>query len=664
MKRFLFLTAICLGMAAAAEIPIREIILYKSGVGYFEREGLLGPGESARLDFKASDMNDVLKSLTIEDRNGAKVTGLRYDSSEPLDQKLADFPFKIQGQATLAVFLDQMRGAKVEVKYGPETMSGAIVSGRLAGADEKHPEREQLVLLLDSGELRTFDLAAASAIRFPDPKLQSQLKDYLAVVNQSRSQDKRSIYIDSSDAKQRQIAASYMAPTPVWKSSYRLIFGDKDESTLEGWAIIDNTTGEDWTNVKLAVVSGRPVSFISNLYEPKFVPRQTVELPEDRAATPQVYSGAVAGFGGGSGGGIGPAPPPQMKGSISASLGQVQVSRAEKDFFTGSNAAINVAAADLGELFEYRFSSPVTVKKDESAMLPFLQQKIASRKLLIYSENYGEHPMNAAELTNSTGKTLDGGPITVFDASSYAGEALMTTLKMADKRLISYAVDLGTRVTTAFDSGRSVVREIHVNRGVLTARTAAADTKTYTVRNVDPKAKTLIIEQPQIREYRILSPPPTETTSTTNRFEVKLGPNATEKLAVNQERVFDTTFSISSLTPDVLLTYVQNKAISDAGRRQLQQILDQKRQIADLDSQIRQLDGEIESLTSDENRTRENIRSLNQVSGQQELVQKYARQLSDQETQLATLRDRSGSLKKQKTAAESNLNDSIARLDF
>ncbi len=289
-----FLSTAFLFTAWAADIPIREVILYKSGVGYFERGGTLRPGESARLDFKASDMNDVLKSLTISGQNGDKITGLRYDSSEPLDQKLADFPFKIDGQASLAVFLDQMRGAKVELKYGPETISGTVVSGRVVKADDKQPEREQLVVLLDSGELRTLDLAAATSIRFADPKLQTQLRDYLTVVNQARSTDKRSIYIDSSDAKERQIAASYMIPTPVWKSSYRLIFGDKAEPTLEGWAIIDNTTGEDWTNVRLAVVSGRPVSFISNLYEPKYVTRQTVELPEDQAANPVVYNGAVA----------------------------------------------------------------------------------------------------------------------------------------------------------------------------------------------------------------------------------------------------------------------------------------------------------------------------------------------------------------------------------
>src|ERR1700735_3194058 len=286
-----FFSTAFLNTAGAADIPIREIILYKSGVGYFERGGTLRPGESARLDFKASDMNDVLKSLTVSGQNGNKITGLRYDSSEPLDQKLADFPFKIDGQASLAIFLAQMKGAKVELKYGAETISGTVVSGRVVKGDDKQPEREQLVALLDSGELRTLDLAAASSIHFADATLQSQLRDYLTVVNQSRSTNKRSIYIDSSDTKERQIDASYMIPTPVWKSSYRLIFADKGEPTLEGWAIIDNTSGEDWSNVRLAVVSGRRVSFISNLYEPKYVVRQTAELAEDRAANPVVYGG-------------------------------------------------------------------------------------------------------------------------------------------------------------------------------------------------------------------------------------------------------------------------------------------------------------------------------------------------------------------------------------
>jgi hypothetical protein len=583
-----------------------------------------------------------------------------------LDKKLADFPFKIDGQASLALFLDQMRGAKVELKYGAETISGTVVSGRIVKSDDKQPEREQLVAMLDSGELRTLDLAAASSIRFADSKLQLQLRDYLTVVNQSRSTDKRSIYIDSSDAKERQIAAGYMLPTPVWKSSYRLIFNEKPEPTLEGWAIVDNTTGEDWTNVRLAVVSGRPVSFISNLYEPKYVARQTVELPEDRAAAPVVYGGGVDELKQAAAAGL-PAPPPRALARAQARLGGTIGGLA-----TGANSfvaneslvAVNVAAEDLGDLFEYRFASPVTVKKDESAMFPFLQQQIGARKLLIYSESYGEHPMNAAELTNSTGKTLDGGPITVFDAASYAGEALVNTLKAGDKRLISYAVDLGTRVTTRFDSSREMVREIHVNRGMLTTRAAIDETKTYTIRNVDQKPKTLIIEQAQRPDYKLLAQKPSETTANAYRFEVKLSADTTEKFPVAEERVYDTTTAVSSLTPDVLLAYVQNKALSDAGRRQLQQIASAKRQIADSDNQIRQLDSNANTVVSDQNRVRENIESLNRVSGQQDQVQKYARQLASQESELAGVRDQLSDLKKQKAAEESKLNMLIEALDF
>jgi hypothetical protein len=665
MTGFGFLMPAFAATALAADIPIHEVVLYKSGVGYFERGGLLRAGESTRLDFKASDMNDVLKSLTISEQNGGKVTGLRYDSSEPLDKKLADFPFKIDGQASLALFLDQMRGAKVELKYGAETISGTVVSGRVVRSDDKQPEREQLVAMLDSGELRTLDLAAASSIRFADPKLEVQLRDYLAVVNQSRSTDKRSIYIDSSDAKERQIAAGYMLPTPVWKSSYRLMFNEKSEPTLEGWAIVDNTTGEDWTNVRLAVVSGRPVSFISNLYEPKYVARQIVELPEDRAAAPVVYGGALGEANQVAFAGPVPAPPPvaaKAQARLGTGSGGGLVATNGRAF--ESLIALNVAAEDLGDLFEYRFATPVTVKKDESAMFPFLQQPIGARRLLIYSENYGEHPMNAAELTNSTGKTLDGGPITVFDAASYAGEALVNTLKAGDKRLISYAVDLGTRVTTQFDSSREMVREIHVNRGMLTTRAAIEQTKTYTIRNVDRKPKTLIIEQAQRPEYKLLGQKPSETTTNAYRFEVKLSADGTEKFPVAEERMYDSTTAVSSLTPDDLLAYGQNKALSDTGRRQLQQIASAKRQIADFDNQIRQLDTNVSTIVSDQNRVRENIRSLNQVSGQQDQVQKYARQLATQESELAGLRDQLSDLKKQKAAQESSLNALIEVLDF
>src|SRR5665213_22233 len=122
MRKLLFWAQIALvGSAAAADLPIREVILYKHGVGYFERAGELRAGETARLDFKASDMNDVLKSLTVSDRNGGVIGGIRYDAAEPLEKRLQDFPFALDRQASLAAFLDQMKGARLELRLGSDT---------------------------------------------------------------------------------------------------------------------------------------------------------------------------------------------------------------------------------------------------------------------------------------------------------------------------------------------------------------------------------------------------------------------------------------------------------------------------------------------------------------------------------------------------------------
>lgn len=656
-------------VAFPAELPVREVVLYKHGVGFFERSGRLGPGESARLDFNTSDMNDVLKSLTIEEKGGGKVSGLRYDSMDPLGHKLAEFPFRLEDQQPLSAVLGQLKGARIELKFGNSIVAGAIVGGRVLPGSDKQPEREQITLMLDSGELQTLDLSAATGIRFTDPQLQQQFKDYLAALVASRSRDKRSVYIDSADAKEREVVASYMIPAAVWKSSYRLIFAGASQPTLEGWAIVDNTTGEDWTKVQLSLVSGRPISFVSQLYAPKYVNRPGAELPDDAAARPVVHEGAyaagvaggvVGGVPGGAVGGFLPAPaakampappPPPVRAEMRADVAP-------------STIAAEAAARDIGELFEYRIAQPVTIRKNESAMLPFLQQPIGARKLLIYSDHASQHPTNAAEVTNSTGKTLDGGPITVYDGGVYGGEALMETLKAGDKRLISYAVDLGTRITEAFGSKQALVREIHASRGMLSVRSAAEETRTYTIRNVDQKAKTLILEHPLRHGYTLLGKPPAEKTPTAYRFEVPLAAGASQEFVVNEERVFDQAYAIGNLSPDVLLTYVQNRSLSDAARRQLQRIADQKEKIAATDRELEQASSQIRSLTSDEDRIRQNIQSLNAVSGQQQQVQTYARQLDQHEQQMAGLRDRQAEMVKQKAALQGELDGMIAALTF
>ncbi len=670
--------------APAAELPVRKVVLYKHGIGFFERSGKLAGGESARLEFKIGEMNDVLKSLTVEERGGGRVSGVRYDSSEPVERKLEEFPFRIGAAQPLAAVVDQLKGARVELRFGGDRVEGAIVSARAVAASERQPEKQDAVLLLDSGEMRTVDLLAATALRFTDTRLQAQFREYLAALGQARDREKRGVVIESSGAGARDIIANYVIPTPAWKSSYRLVLDTGPEPLLEGWAIVDNTTGEDWSNISLSLVSGLPVSFITRLYEPRYVGRPVAELPDDRAQRPILHAGAleraeekdvaqkaVEELRNRAMAAAAPPPPParaqfRAEGVVGGIAGGRPAGRDELERGQfHSTLAATAAGRELGDLFEYRIDHPVTVRKNESAMLPFLQQRVKGRRLLIFSEAFGsEHPLTAVEITNSSGKTLDGGAVTVLDAGAYAGESLMETLKAGDKRLVSYAVDLGTRVTTAFDSRSDLLRDFRFRRGILTTRSAIKDVKTFTIRNVDNRAKTLVIETPVRPEYKLVEAKPAETTARTYRFEVKVAGGATEKFPVTEERVIENTISVASLTPDVLFTYVRNPNLNEAARKKLEPLAALKQQLATVQNDLQRVEKQINELYQDQNRLRQNISSLNSVAGQQQQVQAYAQRLSAQEAQLAGLRDRQRELEKNKASLEQQVGTMMDTLEI
>ncbi|MEX2261144.1 MAG: DUF4139 domain-containing protein [Bryobacteraceae bacterium] len=646
-RKLRHLLLIPIGALMAADLPVREIVLYKHGVGYFERIGRLAAGESARLEFKAAEMNDVLKSLMVNEKGGGAVSGIRYDSSQPLAGLPEDLR-NLRDKTTLAEVLEALKGSRIALALPSETASGAVVGARVVPGDEKRPGREEVTLLLDSGELRSLELIPGSRIRFADAGMQEQFKEYLAALANTRARDKRSVHIESTGTQSRDIAAGYMIPVPVWKSSYRLVFQEAGP-VLEGWAIVDNTTGEDWTNVSLSLVSGRPISFISPLYDPRYISRQVATLPEEMAQTPALHAGAVddrlkamAGFA--------PLPPAPQ--------------RVRTEAMNLSTPPAPAKAREVGELFEYRIATPVTIRQNQSAMVPFLQDKVAARKLLIYSDHSSAHPRNAAEITNSTGKTLDGGPVTVFEAGAYGGEALMDTLSRGDKRLISYAIDVGTRIGTQIDSRRDLVREVHLRRGLLFTKAAAVETRTYTIRNTENQPKTLIVEHPVRAQHTVLTPKPVETTAAHYRFEVKLAPDSVAKLPVTEERVYETSVAVASLTPDVLVTYVQNQNLSAAARKELERILEQKSKIAIAGNEIARTEAEINTVVQDQERIRQNLASLNRVSGRDRQVQAYADQLASQETQLAQLRDQLAAQRKGHSALETELKVMFEKLEF
>lgn len=665
MKQILSTMMAATMMMSGAELPVTRIVIYKNGVAYYERSGAIAAGATAQLEFKTEQMNDVLKSLVVEDRSGGGIAQVRYELDEPLEKKLADAGVRLPDQQALALLLDQWRGARIELTFAGAALKGAILSGRLAAAGD-HGQRQELTLLLDTGEIRLVTLENASGIRLEDPRLQQQLQAALLAYAQSRSQEKRTVFIDAAGSGARTLAARYVVPAPIWKSSYRLTLPETGEAALEGWAIVENNTGEDWSKVELTVVSGKPVSFISQLYEPRYVRRQVASLRDEEAAAPELHEGAVR----------------QEMAMVAAEANEMRAKAARQGavmdsvtFAAGrpapaapapmmSSVAVATAAREAGELFEYRFANPVSARRGESLLLPFVQQKIAARRLLVYSDRSSAHPRAAAELTNNTGKTLDGGPITVAQSGAYAGEALMETFKAGDKRLISYAVDLGTRLTTKLDSGAAVTREITARRGIITTRTAVEVKTTYTINNVDARAKTLVVEHPINASMKLMSPSASETTTDNYRFNVSLPANGNQALTVIEERELMQTTQVNSMTPDALVSFLQNKALSAAARKQLEEIAARKREAAAADSELRTTQARVTEIARDQDRIRQNLSSLRQVAGQEQRVQNYAAELAKGDARVAQLRDRQAELEKRKTALEAQIQALIEGLDF
>jgi uncharacterized coiled-coil protein SlyX len=285
----------------AARLPIRRVVLYKNGVGYFEHLGHVHGDQNIGINFTSGQLNDVLKSLTILDLGGGRVTGVDYNSAAPFSQRLGELRLPLGEKTTVGEFLGALRGANLEVRG---VSGGATVTGRLLSIERKTRvsggttlEVDVISLVTESGEVREVELSPAVGVRLAEQDLHQEVKRYLSLLASERDQDLRRMTISTAGSGDRQLYVSYISEVPVWKTTYRLVLPKKDGEPplLQGWAIVDNTVGEDWNDVELSLVAGAPQSFIQQLSQPYYSRRPVVPLPESAQLTPQTHEGTLMG---------------------------------------------------------------------------------------------------------------------------------------------------------------------------------------------------------------------------------------------------------------------------------------------------------------------------------------------------------------------------------
>lgn len=679
--------------ATVAKLPVRRVVLYKNGVGYFEHLGRVRSSQDVHVDFTSAQLNDVLKSLTVLDLSGGRITGVDYNSEAPLARRLATLRLALGEKPSIEDFLSALRGARLEV----HTSKGFAISGKLLSVEQKSIVKDngtnewtEIFLVSDTGEVRSAEVTSATSIRIAERDLRMEVERYLSLVASSRDQDLRRMTISTTGIGERNLYVSYISEVPIWKTTYRIVLPSKADKKplLQGWAIVDNTIGEDWNDVELSLVAGAPHSFIQQLSQPYYGRRPVVPLPGSVQLTPQTHAAALetmgvaggvpggvaggsmggvlgeVGSGGGTGGGtfrspsLAVAPPPPPAPAMPEEV-EVEQAREESEPFAEGNL--------LGDLFEYKLKERVTIRKNQSALVPILQTEIAAEKVSLWSESLrAARPLRALWLNNATNFTLDGGSFNVLDSNTFAGEGIVEAIKPGERRLLSYATDLGLLVDTKDESTRERVTRVLIARGTMATISEEREKKIYIVRNEDTTPRTLLIEHPARPQWKLSEedPKPEEKAPGLYRFRLNIEPKKTERLAISEAKPQFTQYELKTLTDDQIELLVRQKSINPEIEKGLRRITSQKNVVADFDSQIKAQQKLIDQIFADQARLRENMKALRGSAEEKTLLQRYTKQLDDEETQLDTLKKRKQDLEAQQQLADAVLKNMIQELQM
>jgi hypothetical protein len=608
------------GGTPANPLPLTHIHLFTSGVGYFQREGTVEGNVRIDLSFPVHDVNDLLKSLVLQDLDGGRISAVAYDSQDPLDKTLRSFTINLSGNPSYAAILNQVRGEKVEVVLPAGTLTGKIVGierQKLPAGKDAVVEVDVLNLWCADG-MRSVKLADVQRVRFLNPSLDRDIQQALEVLARGHDTQKKTVSLSFAGTGKRRVRIGYVIENPIWKTSYRLVLDGNGKPTLQGWAVVDNPTDEDWSNVRLALVSGRPVSFQMDLYKPIYIPRPHVEL--------DLFNGLL---------------PPSYNGSMDWLERQREaLAKVKPDHATpgGPQAEPPVKAGAVGEFFQYALEHPVSLPRQKSALFPILNKEVEGTPVSIYTEaTQAKYPLLGLRFKNSTGLHLMQGPVTVFDGGTYAGDARMPELQPGEERLIAFALDQGTEVEPLIEKAGEVLVAVRIDKGILFATTKVREVKKYVVRNRSPRDRVVLIEHPFRPEFKLVSPEKAdERARDVYRFLVSVPAGKQASLEVVEERTVVQQVLLTSSDDRTVLRYLSGPAASGALKDALARAVELKRKLEATRREIAGAERQLKSILDDQARLRAN---LERVPPGSEAYKRYLKKFDDQEVEIEKLQD-------------------------
>jgi hypothetical protein len=656
--------------AFAQDLALKRVMLSSGGLGYFEYEATVEGDATLRLTVSLDQVDDVLKSLVVYDDKGG-VGGLSLPGKEPLRQTFRHMPFDQAALESPAALLTALKGAQVSVG-GTRALSGRIVSVeeemQTLHEGKTTIKRTRVAVLTDTG-LQQFILEDAENLQFADAALRDKIGQALQAIQANRAREARTLELATRGQGRRTVRVAYIIAVPVWKASYRLTLpGDAaaPKAGLQGWATIENLSGQDWQEVELTLVSGRPVAFHQALYEAYYVTRPEVPVEVAGRLNPYIDRGGVAASE--MRRGAAPPPPPAPASAPTMKSRDTQYEEAAAPPAQARAAgADQIQATDAATQVTFRFANPVSVVSGRTLSLPVIDRQMPAQRLALYgADPAARNPMAAVRLTNDGDTGLPPGILTIYERDkagmvSYVGDARLSAFPIGEQRLLAYALD--EKITVERDAAQSDrLATGTIAGGVLRYSRVVRQTTTYRVRGPAKEPRQLVVMQRRLPGWTLTKPDDKgiELSEGSYRIPFQLpGGDLTQVFEVAQEQTRFQELRLLETGSDQIRVFAQAREFDAKTREALTRILQLQQAVSEAERKLGQVDAERQQIVEEQARLRDN---LERVPANSDLQRRYLATLDKQETELEAIASRRDAAEKTVQAARDTLRSYVSQL--
>ena len=600
--------------AVAAELALKRVMLSSGGVGYFEYAASVDGDATLDLDVPLDQVDDVLKSLVLYDESG-RAGEITLPGREPLAHSLADLPVDPSALGSMTALLNALQGSDIRIG-GDKPLSGQLIHADDATEPGPNGTSDTVVrvsLLTDRG-LSQATIRDVGTIEFADPALQAKLKTALTRVATYRAQGRRTLAITTHGNGQRTVRLGYVVAMPLWKASYRMVLpSDPNAATarLQGWAVLENFSGQNWSDVELTLLSGDPVTFRQALYESYYVPRPSVPVESGSRVLPPADTGTRAETTVRAN--ESPAGAPAMAPKQFAGRALPAPAAAPAPPPPPPAGIEQAAAAENATQIAFTLPYKVSVTAGQSLVVPLLDRDLPAHRTDLYQPDTSQtHPLAAVELTNAAETGLPPGVLTLYQqadrGAEYLGDARLAATPSGQKRLLNYALD--NKVTVIRDSTdtQSIIKAT-IAEGVMHLTRLQRRTTIYKISSATPPPR-LVIEQSKIAAFKLVQPNDAERTANAYRIPATLDAKGNGTVTAIEEQPYDEALALTNLNDNQLGVFVAAKELDPKLHQALADLAQRRRQISRQQAEFDRLTAERKRLTDDEDRLRDNYTAL------------------------------------------------------